>query len=289
MKTNTLVWSYDSVADLIAATQRAPIVPENKNSFSGIGGNGRPSSRGWMCSDRPDVRDPETALRALAEPLFPQGAARVERLAREIQAPAPVSIRRRMRRGDHGDELCMSRVWQGDLDNAWTRAQRVHTINASRVLISVYCGASAYVDSETIAWRGVAAVALADALEAAGYTVAIRVIERSTLINRNGEKIDVNVTIKPEGTPLDVHRVANVIASPMFFRGVILAHEIVYSPTKISPGVSYPDAARATDEPMPGFDFTCLVSTDVSNAGAASVWVGEQVKKLDVLNGEEAA
>ena len=271
--------SYDSVADLVADATAAPVMHWNTlEKFDARQDNG------WMCADRPHIIQMRQAPQEITTPLFPAGVARIERLSAQIKTPAPVSIRRRMTRGAEGDELDMQRVWQGDLDNAWTRSKRLHSVSASRVLIGVFVGAPGNEDSERVAWRGVAALALADALEAGGYTVNVRAFRRCNMIGFKA-KHDVDVTIKADGEPLDVHKAANLIASTLLFRGVMLRHALVTAQGSVGPGISQTDYSREEDlRDVAAYDFTCVAGRAVDSSYAAQRWIETQIKALDALN-----
>lgn len=273
-------WSYDSLSELVSdAMRRTPAYADNH-----LARHETDMGAGWMCSDRRHIRDFASAARAMSEPLFPAGVARIERLTKLINAPTPVSIRRRVVRGAEGDELSMQHVWQGDLDHAWSRAKRQHTVAASRVLINVFVGAPSGESSEGIAWRGVAALALADALEAGGYTVAIRAMRRSSLLGRGNH--DVDVTIKPEGEPLDLHKAASLIASTLLFRGVLLRHAVMNCETLVGGGISSTSYERQDDvRDAQGFDACFVAGREISNARAASDWVSAAIASLDERNG----
>lgn len=271
---------FDNVAELLA-TLKVSRFPGNDHIHADAEGE-----RGWMCSDRPDVTNYKHAIAAMAEPKFDAGVKRIETLARKIDVPAPRSIRRRLTRGDHGDELDMSRVWNGDLENAWTRATRQASQGASRVLVQVFVGAPSSTKSEQVAWRGVAALALADALEQAGYTVNVEAMRRANLAcSGNTARHDISVTVKADGEPLDLHRAASLIASTLLFRGVMLEHAARNAPMQINSTISQTTYDRAkADTGRHGYDFACLATDGVKDAASATAWVKAQIAALDATH-----
>lgn len=277
--------SYDDIASLIADASAQGVLEQNTKIIDD--GLSMGMGKGWMCADRRHVETSQQAISELSKPLFEAGVQRLERLRALIDVPAPASIKRKVRRGDHGDELDMSRVWQGDLDNAWTRAKRERSLAASRVLIGVFIGAYSGVEAETIAWRGVAGLALADALEQSGYTVYVRAIRRAKFCLRSGARAgrhDVDITIKPEGVPLDVHKAASLIASPLLFRGVLLRHACVVATERLDDGVTNTDYEHADLRDAQGYDHTCMASQEVQDARSAQAWIDKQISTLNELN-----
>jgi hypothetical protein len=120
------------------------------------------------------VSSNEQLAKLLAEG-WDEGTKRIVELSDELRAliPTPMGPRRRLRWQDQGDEVCMHRVYSGQLDRAWRSAprQRAH---APRVIsIDADVGHNANVDAQDLFWAGAAAVALTDALEDAGYRVEL--------------------------------------------------------------------------------------------------------------------
>ena len=271
-------YSYETLAELVAASRKPCTNAANVQHLDNVSG------RGFICADRREVSTYSQANAELSRPLFEAGAARVEKLAREIVAPTPQSIKRKLLKGAEGDELDMHRVWAGDLERAWTRARRTRTVSVSRVLVCVYMSANATVDSAVIAWRGVAGLALCEALEAAGYSVAVRAIVQCDLTDAKRTPYSLEVTAKHESEPLDLHKAANLLASTLLFRGVVFQHLIAHAPLAISSGLGSDRPERATVD-WAGFDHVALVTDAVRNAATASAWVSAQVAILDARNG----
>jgi hypothetical protein len=269
------------MSELVAAAMKPPTNPANAGMLDWQG------SQGWFCADRPStVYSVATGMAALEAGTFPQGVARMERLADKITAPDPVSIRRKITRGDHGDELEMSRVWQGDLENAWSRAARQAVPSVSRVLLGVALDAACTLASEAMAWRGVAAVALCDALERNGYSVELRGYSSgdyctSETMPPGTARHDLSVTIKTVGQPMDVHKAAALLASSVTYRACIIRHSTVHSPFKIRSGHTLPRAGRIETPQEPGYDFAALVPETVTNQAAAQRWITETVEGID--------
>lgn len=276
--------TFEDVGELVAAAKRPPVVEGNRSQW-----NHHTPVPGWYCQDRASVHTMHEGMERLLDPTFPAGVARVERLSAAVDMPSPVSIKRRMTRGDHGDEVDMQRVWTGHLETAWTRAKRMATPNVARVLIGVFVSSSAATDSDRMAWRGVAALALADALEKAGYSVAIRVISRSTLNCAAPDvRADVDVALKREGQPLDLHRAASMIASPLLFRAAILGHNAQCAPFQVREGLSTSNHERASVDAS-GFDASFIVTRAVESQATAQAWLAKAVQDIEARNSTQGA
>lgn len=281
----TYAYSYDSIAELVEASMLAPVHADNKALARQLAGDMN-QGRGWVCADRPEIKGARQAVAAMAEPLFQAGVARIERLMSQLVVPDPVSIKRRMRRDDHGDELDMQRVWQGELDQAWTHAKRMHAPTAQRVIVGVFLGCLANEGSDVVAWRGVAALALAQALETAGYSVRVVAMARATLWDGLDSKTAEDVVVKAENEQLDLHRAASLVASTLLFRAVLLMHRVVKCTREIGDSISGTDYARAGEIDASGFDYACVAGRDCEGAGKAQAWIAKHVEAIQTRNRE---
>jgi hypothetical protein len=245
---------------------------------------GEEGSAGWICSDRPHIIHSDDVPKALAEPLFPAGVARIERLLSDITAPAPQSRRRRPRRSDQGDDLDMSRVWQGDLEHAWTQVKREQAVGPARVLIVVDIAASASTSSDSMALRGAAALALATALQASGYTVSITAIAQSELIEHERTLATTEITVLEPGQEIDLHKLANLLASALLFRGVVLDHNLRTAKNKLAGGIGYrPSTPQEKVADTTGYDKVCTI-TRFGSTTEARDWVANEIKKLGEIS-----
>jgi hypothetical protein len=279
MTGHNLSFSFDSTTELVSALTGADyVVAKNAEIYSDFRAQG-----GWICADRRGVKTKEDALKALSVPLFDAGVARIEKATKELTIPAIASIKRRIVRGPEGDELDMQRVWQGDLDLAWSRAKRTHVATNARVLLCVFVGAPGGAEASEVAWRGVAALALASALIAAGYTVNVRAIRRARFIAPDWREFgehNVDVTIKGDSEHLDIHRAASLVASTLLFRGPLLLHAAKVAPLEISSGVTKTNYAAQTHYDATGYDAHAVAGESVNSASAAQSWINEQVRKM---------
>lgn len=174
----------------------------------------------WLCAERTFATVPE-AIAAVRVGNFQAGAERIERLVEKVEPPIAMDVRRRARWADQGDEIDQQKVWGGNLETAWRRVRRESTRGPQRIRVAVPIIASAGVRSEAMAWRGVAGVALADRLSAAGHSVEIVAISKGNLIAVGNPRSLVTVIVKPYEQPVDIASLANVVASSLFFRAAV--------------------------------------------------------------------
>lgn len=150
------------------------------------------------------------------------GAARLSAL--ECTAPDIQSTRRRRVRGDQGDELDAQSVLRGDLSRAWTRTRRLsrHSPRIVRILCNV--GGASKVTAAELYWRGATALRAVETLEAAGLGVELWAGSGSKRTSSGAfPQVGVFCCIKSSDTPLDVSRLAGLIALPAWFRTEALA------------------------------------------------------------------
>src|SRR5262245_18020116 len=128
----------------------------------------------------------------------------------------PMDMRRRLHRADFGDALDLAAVYAGRLSTAWTLARRRGAVAPRRVDIVANMICSGFENSDVLFWRGAAAIALADKLEAAGYMV--RLVVGFAGANEAGQ-ISCRITVKDHDRPLDIATISAVLL-PGFFRAL---------------------------------------------------------------------
>lgn len=130
-------------------------------------------------------------------------------------------VRRRRCRGAEGDELDIHRIWSGRFDSAWSRTHRAQAIAPKHVRIVMQIGALANVPAERMFWRGAACVAIADALEEAGYAVEIMGYSRALDVYDHTHESCITFPIKAYEQPLSVTDVAATACLAGFHRHYI--------------------------------------------------------------------
>lgn len=140
----------------------------------------------------------------------------VEQLNKDL--PTPVSIKRRRRFNEDGEgDVDVDRVMAGE-PMFWNEAKR--SPSPSCTVVSILCNMSISSRTDELAafWKAAATIALADRLEAAGYSVEIRMYHLLSN-NRNGKFPNDFMTcrIKDSGNEM-VHSTVAGVMSTWFWR-----------------------------------------------------------------------
>jgi hypothetical protein len=225
------------------------------------------------------------AVRRLISSGWMRGVDLMQQVASSVDLPMPKSIRRRSVWGDHGDEVDMQRVWQGNLDSAWRRMTKTSGLGPQRVRILVDAVASGGLSAETMRWRGVAALRLADALTESGYSVQVE----SGFEAASPEDYRLRVIVKQYTDPLDLSTLAATTALPGFFRALMHQWQAVVSkrPTGIGYSVNRLQPENFADENDDG-SALFVASQSIKSVEAASDWVKECINFLQPAELEAA-
>ena len=281
MSAGVFVRSY-SIAEAADRAQADPVNPVNRDHQQAqLQGTGKASFRG-LPHDMAFG-----ALRAFWANGWPEGAARIRTAMGEVAVPAVVSIRRRGRWADAGDELNRERVYAGDLERAWRTTSRAQ-VSAPRVVrviidIAANCGTGA----DSLFWRGAAGASLAEALTAAGYSVEIVAASAAQAVSSKGESVFTATTVKGAESPLNLTALAAATASASFFRGCVFAtmNATVTGAACSSLGYTIPltearEALATLGIAQTPETRSFIVNGDVLDAESARLWVGDVVDAL---------
>lgn len=148
---------------------------------------------------------------------WPEGAERVRSMMESIDAPPPVDMKRKVTRGDQGDELDIHAVYRGGLDRAWSRKRRLHTRARMSVRLVAQMGGSRHMHEEEMFWRGAAVLKLAELLEESGYRVEIVGVSQHH-VDGWEHLAYASFIVKDARAPLDVEQVAGVVCNAGFAR-----------------------------------------------------------------------
>jgi hypothetical protein len=153
---------------------------------------------------------------------WPEGAERVRKMMQQVDAPPPVSLRRKVQRADQGDELDIHSVYRGDLDHAWTRRRRQSSRSRMNVRLMAQIGGSHAMTSDEMFWRGAAVAKLAELLEESSYRVEVIGAACDLVEFGEGEQhsfvVQQTFIVKDAGAPMDLEQVAGVLCNAGFFR-----------------------------------------------------------------------
>lgn len=116
--------------------------------------------------------------------------------------PTLTHVRRRKRHfADHGDTLHMTKVWNGELDRAWQRPERVERLatNMKRITLAFDVTANASVSNAKAMWRAALCMLLVDSLARAGRTFEIYIIDSTSRPFDQWATFGSFLTNKPSG------------------------------------------------------------------------------------------
>jgi hypothetical protein len=228
------IWrgTADSIVDLMNARPSKANEAHNAATYDRVAHDGQSdtSDPSWY-GHRDGV---EGAVRvARMDEDWPEG----DRLMRQAGAelgdlPTVKRRRRRRRKGADGFELDADRLYTGALDKAWTYIDKPVSDQKGSGVVHVVCtwSASGGISASQFVWSAAAAVAVANALDVAGYPVEI------TLLKAWGGDYALRVPLKAAGEPLDAGRVFRYAAHPGVYR-TLGFHAAMTCPGEITGGV----------------------------------------------------
>jgi len=145
------------------------------------------------------------------------GAERVARFQTAISADlsAPVGVRRKVRKGPQGDEVCPHAILRGDLPRAWTSRRRETGRAPAPVVILVPMTSNAGADAESFNYRAAAALALAGPLQRAGYKVSVLAADcvRGSYTASGAPRLTAVFHRVASGANLDIPRVTAALSA----------------------------------------------------------------------------
>jgi len=183
--------------------------PVNRDKWQRDTVNGFERRRSWGGMSKRDTLD-------LPRHGWPAG---VEAALRLIEAPdlATVGASRLRRRWSHddGDTLDVARFYDGL--PCWQQPHRAPGGSGGRILTLVaHAGANSHLSADAIAWKAYAAVRYADAMEAAGYRVAVDVSFATRHSYRDGSGWHCLVHVKEPDDPVDLSQLAAILSAAAF-------------------------------------------------------------------------
>ena len=274
--------TFYSVSEMRAAVSVDPSTLHRSVNRAGLAEWHKRNDHKWHGLDR-DKQGNEPALATLNHIMASGWQRGVDLMAsvKPLDVASPVSIRRRSRWTDQGDELDMQRVYNGQLDTAWRRCQRVSMSAPRRVRLVVDSIASAGEDSASMRWRGVAAMRAADTLQAAGYQVEV---ESAFTGKCNMGRVVARCVVKSFDQPVNLSALASTTALPAFFRvyGHMLQPVLADALGKDMSygGYMVEKLVEADLDPQPG-ERLLIVPQRVSNADRASDWLASAIASID--------
>lgn len=208
------------------------------------------------------------------------GVARAYEMLGALDLPniQPVSIKRKAKRSDQGDELDIHRVYAGDLERAWSVCERAARSHVGGIInIAVNAGLNYNQHADELFWRSAAAVVLADKLTEAGYNVGIDMVSGCNSPTYEIKRSAISVSLKQPSDPLDISTMTTALALSGFARLYLIGM------IHCLPGTIISGHGQSRDYPAemlaPG---TIICPFGVCDLQAAKQWLIDEVAKLSM-------
>ena len=213
------------------------------------------------------------AVQTLVNDGWQEGRTRVDGFLSKLETIelAPRDMRRRLTLADMGDHLNIGDVYAGRFATAWTRATRQTGFGPQRGDLVANMITAGSQSPDVLFWRGAAAVALCDKLEAAGYMV--RLIVGFGGKGMGADKVSCRITVKNHDMPLDLSTASSVML-PGFFRAIGHQWIAAHAPRRSDcVGISVKNCDTEAGE--------IFLSHEVSNEAGARARVEQVIHQLD--------
>lgn len=209
-----------------------------------------------------------------------EGARKLSGLIDATDAPMSKTRRRRRVWGDDGDEVCPDRLRAGQFETAFCRMRSAEARGPSAVRIHVDAIGWSYEESDAMFWRGAAAVALADCLIKAGYSVKL-VSSWTGDQGRAGTRTIVHCVTKEYQSPFDITTAAATMACPGFFRFIGHAWGFGHFSEKYVTNIGYyPKKITMSELPEASGEIVLLSGQNIKNQGDSMQWIKDQAKMI---------
>ena len=199
------------------ATRRSGVTERAANSRYWIDGDGYNNNANWFGLTRREKEMGFDAIASFLQTGWHDGLRKLEDTIGKLPFGhgQAASLRRVTVRGSEGDEYDIHRAYAGDFGRAWGKKKRRMSENRiTQITIISDSIVNGGMDSDSLFWRGAAAVRLADLLIDAGYDVALKM--GFCCLFRDGY-FGTLVTVKDFGQQLDLSAAA-ACCHPATFR-----------------------------------------------------------------------
>lgn len=125
---------------------------------------------------------------------------------------------RKRKRADHGDELDMGRVWNGELDTAWVAPHHTEreSITTKRITVAIDISTSCQRSNNQCMWRAALATVLCDKLAAAGKSFEVYATSRQSRVWYNDVRtLHTAFCIKRTSEPLVLDTLCTMVSVGM--------------------------------------------------------------------------
>jgi hypothetical protein len=218
-----------------------------------------------------------------------EGLKAIENMLEQVNAKLPraVGIGRKIVRGDQGDELDIDAVNRGDVSRAWTSRRRLIKRGRSAVRIVCDIAGNSTVSAESLRWRGVAAMTLAEIMTKAGYKTEIVAGFFVMKCAKNVHEVITTITVKAIGTHPDKGLLSTALCLSGFFRTwgfVSIIRHADNAGKQISDGLGRSGKLANVLPPDERFS-QIVVDHDVKDMQSCIEWIVSAVTMLQSVKG----
>lgn len=174
---------------------------------------------------------------------WPEGLAKMDKYLGELSLPVMRSARRVKKRAAFGDEVDIQRIYNGDLERAWSTTERQigSAVGRHNAIIQVDVSTSASVSSEKAFWRGAAATALTKILVESGRNVQILITETTSDVFVKSRDYQLNtIMLKEFDQPMNIENVM-LCTSVGFHRGYVFKAKLLEEKYVCQGSLGYPE------------------------------------------------
>lgn len=248
----------------------------NAVAFEGIKSSSYGADRKWWGESSLDV-----ALTKLRDG-WPEGLKRgllfIERLS--FPPKHVPTVRRVIRRGDHGDEVDMQRVYRGDLDTAWSRRVKGPGSMLAKPTVTILCntGINVSQNSEDLFWTGAVVASMASWLVESGRSVRVLSHQYSKEVSR-GVDTYTSVVVKDFTSPLDLEILFGQTALGAMHRYAMFYSLCLRSEYLTYDYMGYPQSTVDYSSPLLGLNNDEVISVNaITSQTAAQRYLDQQHK-----------
>lgn len=214
-----------------------------------------------------------------------EGLAKMEKYLGELSLPMMRSNKRVKKRAAFGDEIDIQRIYNGDLERAWSTTERQigSAVGRNNAIIQVDIATSAGTSSDSAFWRGAAATALTKIIVESGRSVQIIITETTSGVFNGSRDYQLNTTMLKEfDQPMDMENIM-LCTSVGFFRGYGFKAKLLDEKYTLSGGLGYPESTTLPQNMVDDNARIIKIPKDILSLEAAQRLINE------IINGYEQA
>ncbi len=221
-----------------------------------------------------------------------KGAQHMVKTTEGLELNLRVSRPRRTRtRARIGDSLDMQRVWQGDLERAWSATEMSEQmLPLKHICLAIELNGTANFSGIDFMWRGAAALALADLIAESGRMVKIMMYGVTAGAYKDGTAHAYTVKVKDYTEPLDIERLAAAACMAGTYRHAVWKVREAHPTKKVS--ATYGHSRYGQWNGLPGIEPEnehVIWASNLWDSRKARQWVEGEIRKLKEVDDAETS